>query len=589
MPTNELKIADGVRLPLDAITRTFAALGQRGTGKTSAAVVIAEEMLHHGGHVVILDPVGVHWGITRPGTGRGYPGVIIGGEHADVPLEETAGALVAELVVGRHWPVVVVDMKLLRKGAQRRFMADFLEGVYFHNREPLHVIFEEADQALPQTPRGMDPIMGRVLGAGEDIVKLGRSRGLGVTLVSQRPATVNKNVLEQVETLLLFRLMGPRDRKSAREWVEANADPASEKQVMDSLASLQRGECWLWSPGWLRLLQKIQVRARRTFDSSATPEVGEKLAEPKARAPIDLDVLRQRMADTIERAKADDPKALRARIRELEKELKDRPGETKVETVTETVEVPAIDKATLGKLEDLTELLKNTVSTLAGPVSEISAAVATVSSNPGRLSPLPSPAEYMARTQPPPRPATRTPAPAPIAKATPNHNGDFTVTTSQQRILDALAMLEHIGIPSADKTQLALFAGTKPTSGGYKNNLGALRNQGALIEYPSPGTVALTAAGRDVADAGAAPDSTEELHDLVMGMITPAQWAIVSTLIDVYPDALTREELAERVQVPSTSGGFKNNLGRMRSTGLIDYPGSGLVAALPVLFLEGRR
>lgn len=255
MPSNDLKIANGVQLPLDAVTRTFAALGQRGTGKTSVAVVMAEEMLANGGHVAILDPVGVHWGITRPGTGKGYPGVVIGGEHADVPLEETVGGLVAELVVGRHWPVVVIDMKLLRKGAQRRFMADFLEGVYFHNRHPLHVIFEEADQALPQTPRGMDPTMGRVLGAGEDIVKLGRSRGLGVTLVSQRPATVNKNVLEQ----------------------------AMEKEVMDSLASLQRGECWLWSPGWLRLLQRIQVRPRRTFDSSATPEIRARIRELERR------------------------------------------------------------------------------------------------------------------------------------------------------------------------------------------------------------------------------------------------------------------------------------------------------------------
>lgn len=71
-------------------------------------------------------------------------------------------------------------------------------------------------------------------------------------------------------------------------------------------------------------------------------------------------------------------------------------------------------------------------------------------------------------------------------------------------------MLEAIGIPHADKTQLVLFAATKPTSGGYKNNLGALRNQGALIDYPSPGTVALAdTAGRSrrPAPPPAAPQS----------------------------------------------------------------------------------
>jgi len=30
---------------------------------------------------------------------------------------------------------------------------------------------------------------------------------------------------------------------------------------------------WLWSPGWLALLQKVQVRRRETSDSSATPKV----------------------------------------------------------------------------------------------------------------------------------------------------------------------------------------------------------------------------------------------------------------------------------------------------------------------------
>lgn len=90
-------------LPLDAVTRTFGVLGQRGTGKTNAAVVMVEEMARAGGHVVVPDPVGAWYGLTRAGTGSGLPGIVIGGEHGDVPLEESGGQLVAELVVGRSW------------------------------------------------------------------------------------------------------------------------------------------------------------------------------------------------------------------------------------------------------------------------------------------------------------------------------------------------------------------------------------------------------------------------------------------------------------------------------------------------------
>ena len=36
-----------------------------------------------------------------------------------------------------------------------------------------------------------------------------------------------------------------------------------------------------------------------------------------------------------------------------------------------------------------------------------------------------------------------------------------------------------------------------------------------------------------------------------------------------------------------TSSGFSNNLGRLRSLGLVDYPESGTVAATPLLFPVG--
>jgi hypothetical protein len=310
-----------IEIPLDAVTRTFAVLGQRGTGKTNAAVVMVEEMVKAGGHVAILDPVGVWYGVTHAGTGPGLEGIVIGGEHGDVPLEETGGQLVAEFVVARHYPVVVIDLKLLRKGAQLRFMADYCETLFHLNREALHQVFEEADRAAPQQTRGGDIVSSRLLGAVEDIVKLGRSRGLGATLVTQRPATLNKNVLEVCETLLIFRLMGPNDRKAVRAWVEANGDPAALKRVMDSIASLGLGQCWLYSPAWLGLLVQMKTRLRETFDSSSTPEVGQRAAEPTERAPVDLELLREAMAASIVKAAADDPKALRAEVARLRGEL----------------------------------------------------------------------------------------------------------------------------------------------------------------------------------------------------------------------------------------------------------------------------
>lgn len=585
-------------LPLDAVTRTFGIVGQRGTGKTSTAVVMVEEMARKGAHCAVLDPVGAWYGITRAGERKGIPGIVIGGEHGDVPLEETAGQLVADLVVGRHWPVVVIDLKLLRKGAQLRFMADFLEVLFHANRAPLHVVFEEADRPLPQSPRGMDPTMGRVLGAGEDIVKLGRSRGLGATLVTQRPATLNKNVLEVCESLILHRLMGPNDRKAVKGWVEANGDERELKLVMDSMASLGLGEAWLYSPGWLKLLERIRVRARHTFDSSATPEVGAQVIEPTERAPVDLDELRERMAETVERAKANDPRELHRRIETLEAELEaartaapeperilvpDR--EAAVRLTEETARMEALLDE-LARFE--TELREREAPLLARIVehqermTETHADLVRLLDFAGSLPREGAPSAAPVSAAPvPPAPAvvspSRRPAPAP------NSNG-ASATGPQQRVLDALAWLRTVGIEPASRLQVAMVAGYHERTKGFTNALGAMN--GELVIYPQPGFVQLTDAGAAQANAPGRPLTNDDLHAMIYAQVGGGRARILKPIVERYPGTITRAELAEMLGYHERTKGFTNGLGRLRSLGLIEYPQPGVVEACPVMFVR---
>jgi hypothetical protein len=159
------------------------------------------------------------------------------------------------------------------------------------------------------------------------------------------------------------------------------------------------------------------------------------------------------------------------------------------------------------------------------------------------------------------------------------------LSPAHQRILDGLAFLRGIGATPADKTQLALIVNVSPTSGGYFNNLGALRSAG-LITYPSGGTVDLTDAGAAIASTDGIPTTTRELHAAIKGKLPPAKWKILEVLIAAYPQALHKDDLAGRIDVSPTSGGYFNNLGSLRSLGLIAYPQPGQVAAQPVLFLE---
>ena len=575
--TDGLHIARGLTLPLDAITRTFGIFANRGAGKTSTGAVLAEEIVRVGGHVIIFDPVGAWWGITHAGERAGLPGIVLGGEHGDVPLEETAGKLVAELAIGRHWPMIVVDMQLLRKGAQLRFMADSLEELYFRNRLPLHVIFEEADRPLPQSPRGMDPTMGRVLGAAEDIVKLGRGRGMGATLISQRFATVNKNVTEQIETLILLRLIGPNDRKAAKTWIESNGDATVTENVLGSLAKLQVGEAQVYSPGWLQLLEKVRIRPRRTFDSSKTPEVGTDLAEPTARAPVDLDELRTRMADTIERAKADNPTELRKRIRDLERQLAERPDVAPEPVEVEVIrEVPALTERDLAPLYELDEELAKIRNAIADTRDKVAAATnagarvvderKTARSAESRRSTGHAPPVASARLAPPPRSRPRA-APAPGPAAQTNGNGDIRLARAERSILSVLAQFPD----GRNMRQLAMLAGYSAKGGGFRNALSALRTN-ELITRSDP--IRITDEGLAAIDGQYEPlPDGPALLEHWLAQVPRAEREILRALADVYPEPLTKEEVAERTGYSPDGGGFRNALSKLRTLQLIDGRG----------------
>jgi uncharacterized protein len=122
-----------------------------------------------------------------------------------------------------------------------------------------------------------------------------------------------------------------------------------------------------------------------------------------------------------------------------------------------------------------------------------------------------------------------------------------------------------------------------PRSSGYEKNLSTLRTAG-LIDYPEPGCAALTAEGRELADDTGAPRTQDEMLAYVRDLVRPAKWNILEALIEIYPDSLSKDELAERIGVSARSSGYEKNLSTLRSLGLADYPAPGTVAATEVLF-----
>src|SRR3954464_13887592 len=133
-------------LPTAALDDRIAIVGTAGSGKTYTAKGFVERLFDAGARVTIVDPLGVWWGLRAGASGEGgYPVIVFGGRHADVPITADMGAALGQLIAKQALASVVDLSELGGNAARRRFMAAFAEAVYEANEEPLHLVFDEAD------------------------------------------------------------------------------------------------------------------------------------------------------------------------------------------------------------------------------------------------------------------------------------------------------------------------------------------------------------------------------------------------------------------------------------------------------------
>lgn len=609
----QLRVAPDLALPLEVVTSTNALLAKRGSGKTYTASVLAEEMLEANLPVVVIDPTGAWWGLRSSADGKstGYPVVVFGGEHADVALAEGSGADVARFIVEQRPPGVILDLSLMRKAEAVRFMLPFIETLYHRNREPLHLFWDECDLHIPQKPFADQA---RLLGAAEDLVRRGRVKGLGVTLITQRPAVVNKDVLTQTETLIVMRMVGPQDVEAVRAWVKQHDLEGVAPEMLASLPSLPVGDSWWWSPGFLEIFQHTRVRERHTFDSSRTPKVGEKIKPPKVLAPIDIERLRERFAASIEEAKATDPKTLKRTVDQLHHALKmasaevDRlkasNGKGKPQPADKAIIYNAIDAARAALAKSVTKLvtpvekhldrLANTAVrnipewtteafTMVGAINTLlAAATAPGESFPGRITLVshrgvtPHPANVRVRT-----PLVEREKPIPTSN-------DGALSSGKLAILNAIAELNALGLDTPTVEQIALLRGVSHTTGTFKQDMRDLVDISHIAKV-APGRYTLMPIGAEIASAAGAPRTLSELHERWLATVdrqSKARGDILRYVIDQNSATITAERLAKDLGKSHTTGTFKQDVRTLSKLNLISRE-RGVIEATDVLFPPG--
>ncbi|MCL4299498.1 MAG: hypothetical protein KJ077_27430 [Anaerolineae bacterium] len=552
--------ADGkpFTLPPDAATQKIAFLARSGAGKTYAATRLAELLYKLGVQIVALDPVGVWYGLrlSANGKGAGLSIPVFGGEYGDIPLESGAGALVADLVVERGISLVL-DVSHFRKAQRKEFVTAFAEQLFHRKktaRSPMHIFLEEAQFFIPQKVfKGEE----RMLGAFEDIGKVGRNYGIGLTLISQRPQAVNKDVLNQVEALFVLQMNAAQERKAVRDWIDTQGIDAG--AAVDELPQLEIGEAYVWSPQWLKFFGKVKIGRKLTYNASATPTFDTAAMPPRPLARTDLEALREAMQQVVKQAEARDPAALRRRIAELEKELRTRQAEIKVERV----EVPVLKDEQIAQLQQAINSLAEMGQQLVNVAQDLGTALARVVAGP-----TPPPVPIRPVSPPGVRPPSRPINPPPAPKRT---DPDIPqLRAGERRMLETLARRYPLRVTRA---QLGTLAGFTPSGGTFGTYFGTLKRAGLIEE--SSGEIQVTQAGLDYLGytTPPAPQTTEEILAMWREALRAGERKMLDELVAVYPSPLSREELGTRAGFTASGGTFGTYLGTLRRNGLVEVEG----------------
>ena len=544
--TTALHVAEGVDLPLELVTSSNGILAKKGAGKTSAAVVLLEEMHQAGVPVVVVDPKGDWYGVRTSADGRspGLPIPVLGGRHGDIPLDATAGELVADQLVDRQLSAIL-DVSEFTKAEQRRFLRAFGDRFYRRaDRTPTHFILEECHEYLPQQVRGENAAL---VETWQRIVKQGRFKGLGVTLASQRSASVNKDVLTQIDNLFVLRTTAPQDRDAIKAWIDIHADS---KTILAELPTLQTGECWLWQPERGEPI-KFRFRRRRTFDAGTTPRVGEVATSPvrTTLADVDLDAIAAAITPRTE-TPGDHDAPLRAEIARLRRELAAAAAAPPRETIIEIPVPVPVDPATI-------DTLRRAIADLSAVVDQLAGA------------PTPAPAPVTAPTAP----STKPKSPPTTERVSATHGETPTLRSGAQRMVLALGRMAPLRLT---KSQWGTVSRLKTSGGTWSTYLSDIRRAGLLDETSAGYT--LTDAGFDYLGGRPDPLNPTELQDHYRGVLRRGAATMLDALIDAYPRSLTKDELGAAAEITTTGGTFSTYLSDLTRNGLARKTDTGIIA-----------
>jgi hypothetical protein len=491
-----------------------------------------------------------------------------------VPLHDTSGKAIGELVASGALPLSIIDMKDFGPGGHSRFFNDFAPTLLRKMKGVVYLAIEEAHVFAPKERSGIGN-ENMMIHWAKMLATAGRSAGIRLIVMTQRTQSLHNAVLGSCETLIAHRFTTPADQKPIIDWLKANAGKEDQTKVASSLSSLRKGQGWICS-GEAQTFELVQFPRIKTYDNSATPmgDGGERTVKT---AWVDQKQLRAIIGEAAAEAVANDPKALKAKIAELESQLAmaDKGSIQAAKTDPDKLQDAFERGEALGSASGKRDANLQTqryikeaegyLERIEGPLSALRILLtdfqrnADVAQQVERRLCIP---EVVGS-----KPAVRS-NPAPAAVAT---GGNVSLTKPQRELLHALAWWKVMGHPAPTRVQLAAIAGWKPKGSNLRNRLSELSAAG-LVVYPSDGRVSLTPAGEVDAPE---PDRTKTLIDSIRAVLTDPQLKIFNAVF--VSKETTRHALGAFLGWEPGGSNLRNRLSELSTLELVEYPAKGSV------------
>jgi hypothetical protein len=564
-----------------------AILGIRDSGKSYTATYLGEQLYAAGIPFIAFDPSGVWKFLRVPGKGPGLPIVVAGGKNPDLPLTPQSAPEIVRAAMRANVSLVIdlYDMHLSKADWSRIVEACVRVLLYENGEHGLrHVFIEEGAEFAPQN---VTSDKARVYAEVEKLVRIGGNALLGVTLINQRAEQVNKAVLELCDCLFLHRQKGKNSIKSLEKWLELSTG-GDTKEIIKGLPQLPSGECWVW-PANADHASHVKMPHKNSFH----PDRRALIANPAAANVKRIDAtkfvteLKGSLEKYLLEAEANDPKALKTRIAELERKISDlsivdakfdQPALERAEQegylrghrdgrdAWNRESAPHIEAELISAFDKVIESVKAERSSL---IEAFRLTAARIASEPTPVT-MPIHPPGVTRSREIVQEIKRTAHLVNKAtdqlkkRSTPTMTDGEAMPKAERSILAALASYH----PEAMSTsRVSILSGYSSTSSSFHNALSALRTSG-YINRGNP--VSITTEGLHAIGDNYDPLPTgKALHDYWMQKLDKAERSILAVLLDAYPKPISKESLSSASGYSVSSSSFHNALSKLRTLELM--------------------